>query len=102
MQATANSHHSNGLADHNVGSSTVEGWMGHDCASGTGATAWSQTGASQRGRGSGEEKDEEEGRTHPEELSSHISGLDSILKHIAQQLDVLTQVSCSLKVRMVK
>lgn len=92
MQAAANSHHSNGLPKHHVGSSRVEGWMGHDSASGTGATAGSQNGASMRGRGSREE--EESGQTHPlEVLCGRPSSLDSTLQHIVQQLDILTQVS---------
>lgn len=75
-----------------MASSRVEGWMGDESASRAGATARSQTGASVGGRGRREE--EERGQTHPlEVLSGHPSSLDSTLRHIVEQLDILTQVS---------
>lgn len=68
--------------------------MGHESARGTGATVGRQTGAGLRGSGSGEKEEEEIGPRHPlEVLSGHPSGLDSTLRHIVQQLDILTQVS---------
>lgn len=70
--------------------------MGDESASGAGAAVWSQTGNGGGGRGRREEEDEEEerGQTHPlEVLSGHPSSLDSTLRHIVQQLDILTQVS---------
>lgn len=95
MQATDNSHHSNGLPQRHVGSSRAEGWMRDKSGGREGATAGSQTGGNRRGRGRREE--EERGQTHPlEVLSSHPSCLGSTLRHIVQQLDILTQVSCKL------
>lgn len=60
-----------------------------------GLIAGSQTGAGGGGgRGGGRREDEARGQTHPlEVLSGHPSSLDSVLRHIVQQLDILTQVS---------
>ncbi|KAM6926345.1 POC1 centriolar protein homolog B isoform 2-T2 [Lycodopsis pacificus] len=96
-QAAANSHHSNGLPARHVTGSRVGGWMGDEGTSRAGAPVWSQTGDGGGGRGRRQEEEEEEeeeerGQTHPlEVLSGHPSSLDSILRHIVQQLDILTQ-----------
>lgn len=93
-QAAANSHHSNGLPTHHISGSRVEGWMGDESAGRAGVTAGSQTGAGSRGRGRREEEEGGRGQTRPlEVLSGHPSSLDSTLRHIVQQLDILTQVS---------
>lgn len=93
-QAAANSHHSNGLPTHHISGSRVDGWMGDESAGRAGVTAGSQTGAGSRGRGRREEEEGGRGQTHPlEVLSGHPSSLDSTLRHIVQQLDILTQVS---------
>lgn len=63
--------------------------MEHLCASGTGATASSQTGAGCRGSA-----EEQSGHAHPhEDLSGYTPCLDTTLQHIVHQLDVLTKVS---------
>ncbi|KAE8296717.1 POC1 centriolar protein-like protein B Pat-interacting protein 1 [Larimichthys crocea] len=99
MQATDNSHHSNGLPQRHVGSSRAEGWMRDKSGGREGATAGSQTGGNRRGRGRREE--EERGQTHPlEVLSSHPSCLGSTLRHIVQQLDILTQTVSVLEERL--
>ncbi|KAF3706148.1 hypothetical protein EXN66_Car021840 [Channa argus] len=74
----------------------MEEWTGDEIAGGAGSTAESQTGADRVGRGREEDEDEDEeeerGQTHPlEVLSGHPSSLDSILRHVVQQLDILTQ-----------
>lgn len=92
-QAAANSHHSNGLPARHVVSSGVEGWTGEESTGRADLIARSQTGASGGGRGRREEEEEERGQTHPlEVLSGHPPGLNSTLRHIVQQLDILTQV----------
>lgn len=54
--------------------------------------AGNQTGADKGGKG--RRGEEESAQTHPlEVLSGHPSSLDSTLRHIVQQLDILTQVS---------
>lgn len=64
--------------------------MGREGARGT--SGGSQSGAGLRGRGSRGEEDG--GRTDPlEVLPGRPSSLDSTLRHIVQQLDILTQVS---------
>ncbi|XP_045894432.1 POC1 centriolar protein homolog B-like [Micropterus dolomieu] len=77
----------------------MEGWMREESAGRAGATAGSQSGASRRGRGRREEEDR--GQTHPlEVLSGHPSSLDSTLRHIVQQLDILTQTVSVLEERL--
>ncbi|XP_070686333.1 POC1 centriolar protein homolog B [Pempheris klunzingeri] len=98
-EAAANSHHSIGLFARHVASSRVEGWMGDETASRVGATGRSQTGAGVGRRGRREE--EERGQMHPlEALSSHPSSLDSTLRHIVEQLDILTQTVSVLEERL--
>lgn len=93
-QAAANSHHSNGLPACHVASSSVEGWTADHSAGRESSTAGSQSFAGRGGRGRREHAEEVRGQTHPlEVLSGHPSSLDSILGHIVQQLDILTQVS---------
>ncbi|XP_053175447.1 POC1 centriolar protein homolog B [Scomber japonicus] len=55
-----------------------------------------------RGRGRRREEEEEErGQTHPlEDLSGHPSSLNSTLRHIVQQLDILTQTVSVLEERL--
>ncbi|XP_034083180.1 POC1 centriolar protein homolog B-like [Gymnodraco acuticeps] len=100
-QAAANGHLSNGLPARNRASSGVGGWMGDESTSRAkrGASVW--TGGNGGGRGRREEEDEEEedeeeerGQTYPlEVLSAPPSSLDSTLRHIVKQLDILTQVN---------
>nr|AAR16275.1 DKFZP434C245-like protein [Takifugu rubripes] len=86
---SANSHHRpNG---HHVGSARLEGCMEHYGASGSGATASSQTGAGFRG--SPEEQQQED-------LSSYPPCLDTTLQHIVRQLDILTQTVSVLEERL--
>ncbi|XP_026168238.1 POC1 centriolar protein homolog B isoform X2 [Mastacembelus armatus] len=96
-QAAANSHLSNGLPACQIASSRVEEWTGVDSAGRTGSTA--EAGGGRRGRR--EDEEEERGQTHPlEVLSGHPSSVDSILRHIVQQLDILTQTVSVLEERL--
>uniref|UniRef100_A0A3Q1GNC1 POC1 centriolar protein homolog B n=1 Tax=Acanthochromis polyacanthus TaxID=80966 RepID=A0A3Q1GNC1_9TELE len=98
-QASANGHYSNGLPARHVASSRVEGWMGGESAGRGGLTAGNQTGPDRGGKGRREE--EEIAQTHPlEVLSGHPSSLDSTLRHIVQQLDILTQTVSVLEERL--
>lgn len=85
-QDAATSHHAS-FPNHHADSSEVEAWMRHECCSGMGATASSQT-----GRRCTEE--EQSGQIHSmRDESGYPSNLDSTLQHIVRQLDILTQVS---------
>ncbi|XP_047451326.1 POC1 centriolar protein homolog B isoform X1 [Mugil cephalus] len=88
-------HHANGVPTRHFASSRVEGWTGGESARGAGR----QTGADKGGKGRREE--EETVQTHPlEVLSGHPSSLDSTLRHIVQQLDILTQTVSVLEERL--
>ncbi|XP_026221774.1 POC1 centriolar protein homolog B isoform X2 [Anabas testudineus] len=98
-QAAANSPHSNGLPARDAATSSVDGWTVDHSAGRAGLTAGRQTGAGVGGRGRTE--DEARGQTHPLEVfSGHPSSLDSILRHIVQQLDILTQTVSVLEERL--
>ncbi|KAM7397178.1 hypothetical protein PAMP_020171 [Pampus punctatissimus] len=98
-QAAVNSHHSNGLPAHHVVSSGVETWTEEESGGRPGLISGSQTGA--RGGGRGRREEEERGQTYPlEVVSGHPSGLNSTLRHIVQQLDILTQTVSVLEERL--
>nr|XP_046249651.1 POC1 centriolar protein homolog B isoform X1 [Scatophagus argus] len=101
-QAVDNSRRSNGSPLCHMGTSREEGWLGDQRASRTGTAAGSQTGAGLTRRGRREEEEEERGQTHPLEVGppSPPSSLDSTLRHIVQQLDILTQTVSVLEERL--
>ncbi|KAA8590367.1 hypothetical protein FQN60_014301 [Etheostoma spectabile] len=97
--SNANTHPSNGLPVHGEASAGVGGWMGNESTGRARTTVRSQTGDGGGGRRRREE--EERGQTHPlEVLSGHPSCLDSTLRHIVQQLDVLMQTVSVLEERL--
>ena len=96
-QAAANRHHSNRLPACHVANLREEGWKGDESARREGSSLGSQIGAGGGGRGRREEEEETEEINPQEVLSGHQSSLDSTLRHIVQQLDILTQVSYKWK-----
>ncbi|KAI9547525.1 hypothetical protein NQZ68_017078 [Dissostichus eleginoides] len=109
-QAAANGHLSNGLSARNRASSGVGGWTGDESISRAKSGGFVWTGGNGGGRGMREEEDEEEeeedeeeerGQTYPlEVLSGPPSSLDSTLRHIVKQLDILTQTVSVLEERL--
>ncbi|CAB1427780.1 unnamed protein product [Pleuronectes platessa] len=78
-----------------------EGWKWDESARRAGSTLGSQIGAHGGGRGRREEEEEETEEINPlEVLSGHQSSLDSTLRHIVQQLDILTQTVSVLEERL--
>uniref|UniRef100_A0A7N6BF11 POC1 centriolar protein homolog B n=1 Tax=Anabas testudineus TaxID=64144 RepID=A0A7N6BF11_ANATE len=87
------------IISRDAATSSVDGWTVDHSAGRAGLTAGRQTGAGVGGRGRTE--DEARGQTHPLEVfSGHPSSLDSILRHIVQQLDILTQTVSVLEERL--
>ncbi|XP_030588045.1 POC1 centriolar protein homolog B [Archocentrus centrarchus] len=101
MQTAANSHLSNGLTACKVANSRLEGWIEGESASRADLTAGNDTKADRRARkGRREEEVEEIGQTHPLEVLSDHPSVNSILQHIVQQLDILTQTISVLEERL--
>ncbi|XP_053283312.1 POC1 centriolar protein homolog B isoform X1 [Pleuronectes platessa] len=100
-QAAANRHDSNRLPECHVANLREEGWKWDESARRAGSTLGSQIGAHGGGRGRREEEEEDTEEINPlEVLSGHQSSLDSTLRHIVQQLDILTQTVSVLEERL--
>uniref|UniRef100_A0A3Q0T4J7 POC1 centriolar protein homolog B n=1 Tax=Amphilophus citrinellus TaxID=61819 RepID=A0A3Q0T4J7_AMPCI len=94
-------HLSNGLTACKVANSRLEGWIEGESASRADLTAGNDTKAERRARkGRREEEVEEIGQTHPLEVLSDHPSVNSILRHIVQQLDILTQTISVLEERL--
>lgn len=101
LHTAANSHHSNSLPPCHTTTSRAEAWMEEESVGQAGAAAGSQTGVREGERGRREEDEEERGQTHPlEVLLDPPSSLDLTLRHIVQQLDILTQTVSVLEERL--
>ncbi|KAG7521903.1 POC1 centriolar protein-like B [Solea senegalensis] len=100
-QTAANSHHSNGLHACHAAKLRVEDGNGDRRAHRAGLAAGSQRVADRGERGRREEDEEKRKETNASEvLFGHQLRLDSILGHIVQQLDVLTQTVSVLEERL--
>ncbi|KAK5927498.1 hypothetical protein CgunFtcFv8_012649 [Champsocephalus gunnari] len=102
-QAAANGHLSNGLSARNGASSGVGGWTGDESTgrAKSGASVWTGGGRREEEDEDEEEEEEERGQTYPlEVLSAPPSSLDSTLRHIVKQLDILTQTVSVLEERL--
>lgn len=98
QSAAANSHHYNGLPACHVANSRLDGWIEGGSASRAESTAENETRANRKEGKGRREEEVEMSQTHPlEVLSGHPSSVSSTLRHIVQQLDILTQVSYQAK-----
>lgn len=98
QSAAANSHHYNGLPACHVANSRLDGWIEGGSASRAESTAENETRANRKEGKGRREEEVEMAQTHPlEVLSGHPSSVSSTLRHIVQQLDILTQVSYQAK-----
>lgn len=98
QSAAANSHHYNGLPACHVANSRLDGWIEGGSASRAESTAENETRANRKEGKGRREEEVEMSQTHPlEVLAGHPSSVSSTLRHIVQQLDILTQVSYQAK-----
>lgn len=98
QSAAANSHHYNGLPACHVANSRLDGRIEGGSASRAESTAENEMRANRKEGKGRREEEVEMSQTHPlEVLSGHPSSVSSTLRHIVQQLDILTQVSYQAK-----
>ncbi|XP_031592111.1 POC1 centriolar protein homolog B isoform X1 [Oreochromis aureus] len=101
QSAAANSHHYNGLPACHVANSRLDGWIEGGSASRAESTAENETRADRKEGKGRREEEVEMVQTHPlEVLSGHPSSVSSTLRHIVQQLDILTQTVSVLEERL--